>query len=118
MSGCPAACSFDAPRGTRVMPHLGQLPGSPRTTSGCIGQVYSPPCVGAAAGSRDVPHLGQLPADDWQTSGCMGQTCICPGAVADACPEWLAPSFGSAARGTACSAFSSAFNDVVSSRPC
>jgi hypothetical protein len=34
--------------GTSVIPHFGHWPGSARTTSGCIGQVYL--CVGDAEG--------------------------------------------------------------------
>src|SRR5208337_4860042 len=36
-------------RGSRVMPQIGQLPGSARTICGCIGQVYSV-LVAATAG--------------------------------------------------------------------
>ena len=72
-----SAFSSSAPvavMGSSAMPHLGQEPGSSRTISGCIGQVY---CVAAAvrgtSGSSAMPHLGQLPGPGWRTSGCIGQ---------------------------------------------
>ncbi len=50
-------------RGSSVMPHIGQFPGSGRTIWGCIGQVYSVRVTGAAtmAGSKAMPHFGQTP---------------------------------------------------------
>ncbi len=50
-------------RGSRAIPQIGQLPGSERTISGCIGQVHSTRVAGAAtvSGSRAIPHLGQAP---------------------------------------------------------
>jgi hypothetical protein len=66
--------SIDALRGSSAMPHLGQFPGSLRTTSGCIGQVYSTASFeGGARASRAMPHFGQLPGDGWRISGCIGQ---------------------------------------------
>jgi hypothetical protein len=35
--------SSDGTMGSRAMPQIGQLPGSSRTISGCIGQVYCVP---------------------------------------------------------------------------
>ena len=61
-------------RGSGDMPHFGHAPGSERTISGCIGQVYSVRTGGDTnAGSRDMPHFGQLPGPCWRISGCMGQ---------------------------------------------
>src|SRR5215469_17430575 len=62
-------------RGSRAMPQIGQAPGRGRTTSGCIGQVYS--VIAAAVGisdSKAMPHFGQGPGVDWRTSRHMGQT--------------------------------------------
>ncbi len=61
--------------GSRAMPHLGQLPGSSRTISGCIGHVYSTRFAGPGGlcGSRAIPQSGQSPGPSWRTSGCMGQ---------------------------------------------
>src|SRR5574340_1607103 len=54
--------SVVALRGSRAMPQIGQLPGSLRTTSGCIGQVYSTaPGADGDSGSSAMPHFGQLP---------------------------------------------------------
>src|ERR1700687_1295190 len=57
-------------RGSRAMPHIGQLPGSARTISGCMGQVYSVLLAGSAgdSGSSAIPHLGQGPGLIWRTS--------------------------------------------------
>ena len=63
-------------RGSSAMPHAGHAPGSSRTTSGCIGQVYST-AAGAAAtisGSRAMPQLGQGTGSVSRTSGHIGQT--------------------------------------------
>ena len=61
-------------RGSRAMPQIGQLPGSPRTISGCIGQVHSVFFDGAAGafGSSAMPHLGHEPGPSFSTSGCIG----------------------------------------------
>ncbi|OIQ64060.1 hypothetical protein GALL_543940 [mine drainage metagenome] len=51
-------------RGSNAMPHIGQLPGSLRTTSRCIGQTYSVAFDFAGAGvigSSAMPHLGHEP---------------------------------------------------------
>ena len=63
-------------RGSRAMPQIGQLPGSARTISGCMGQVYSVLLAGSAgdSGSSAIPHLGQGPGPICRTSGHMGQT--------------------------------------------
>ncbi len=49
--------------GSRAIPHFGQLPGSSRIISGCIGQVYwvADTCCCGDTGSNDIPHFGQLP---------------------------------------------------------
>ena len=62
-------------RGSRAMPQIGHEPGSERTISGCIGQVYS---IRAAEGlgtdgSRAMPHFGQAPGFCSRTSGSIGQ---------------------------------------------
>src|SRR5436309_2184742 len=65
-------------RGSSAMPHTGQEPGSSRTTSGCIGQTYSP-APGAAVtrmphdGSRSFPgaaarRTGRLWAYSWPSA--------------------------------------------------
>src|SRR5208282_403050 len=63
-------------RGSSAMPQMGQLPGSARTTSGCIGQVYSVLLEGSAgdSGSSAIPHLGHGPDPICRTSGHIGQT--------------------------------------------
>ena len=63
-------------RGSSVMPQIGQLPGSARTTSGCMGQVYSVLLAGSVgdSGSRAIPHFGQGPGPIWRTSGHIGHT--------------------------------------------
>ncbi len=48
-------------RGSRAMPHFGQLPGWSLITSGCMGQTYSTRSAGGPAGSRAMPHFGQTP---------------------------------------------------------
>src|SRR5271157_6025565 len=55
----PAAVTV---RGSRAMPQIGQEPGSERTISGCIGQVYSvrAEATGVSA-SRAIPQDGQGP---------------------------------------------------------
>ncbi len=62
-------------RGSKAIPHLGQLPGSSETTSGCMGQIYStfvPGSIGVS-GSKAIPHFGQLPGPICRTSGHIGQ---------------------------------------------
>ena len=61
-------------RGSRAIPQMGQLPGTSRTTSGCIGQTHSVRVAGGCGlvGSRPIPHFGQVPGSSWRTSGCMG----------------------------------------------
>src|SRR5208337_792528 len=63
-------------RGSRAMPQIGQFPGCARTTSGCIGQVYSVLLAGSAgdSGSSAIPHFGQGPGPIWRTSGHIGHT--------------------------------------------
>jgi len=46
--------------GTRVMPHFGHWPGSARTTSGCIGQVYL--CARSAGGEALGVGVGSAKA--------------------------------------------------------
>jgi hypothetical protein len=62
-------------RGSRAMPQMGQLPGSLRTISGCIGQTHSVRVAGSrgVSGSSAMPQLGQAPGPAWRTSGCIGQ---------------------------------------------
>ena len=56
-------------RGSSAMPQSGQLPGSSRTTSGCMGQVYSVLAAGAAGSFGLERHAavgtgtGPFPAD-------------------------------------------------------
>src|SRR5690606_38097006 len=69
--------SAEIVRGSSAMPQIGQLPGSSRTISGCIGQVHSvfvfvAGAVGVARSSA-MPHLGQAPGRSDSTSGCIGQ---------------------------------------------
>jgi hypothetical protein len=50
-------------RGSNVIPHIGQLPGSERMICGCIGQTYAvfeTDWMGAT-GSSAMPHLGHDP---------------------------------------------------------
>jgi hypothetical protein len=63
-------------RGSSAIPHFGQLPGSGRTTSGCIGQVYSVFVASAAgaSGSSAMPHFGHAPGPSLLTSGSIGHT--------------------------------------------
>jgi hypothetical protein len=66
--------------GSRAMPQTGQAPGSRRTISGCIGQVY---CVSAAdiaesSTSKAMPHLGQATGTTLLTSGHIGQKYLGP----------------------------------------
>ena len=61
--------------GSSAMPQIGQSPGSSRTTSGCIGQVYST-LVGSSAGiagSSAMPHIGQAAGPSLSTPGHIGQ---------------------------------------------
>src|SRR5918994_5907220 len=62
--------------GSSAMPQIGQLPGSERTISGCMGQTYSVLTDGAEtlAGSSAIPHFGHAPGFDSCTSGSIGQT--------------------------------------------
>ena len=70
------ASSCVTARGSSAMPHAGQAPGWSRTTSGCIGQVYSTATGGGAAnsGSSAMPQLGQGTGSVSRTSGHIGQT--------------------------------------------
>ena len=71
-----SSCSPGTPRGSSAMPQIGQLPGSSRTISGCIGQVYStlPAANVGASASSAIPHDGHAPGLSWRTSGHIGQT--------------------------------------------
>ena len=62
-------------RGSSAIPQRGQVPGSARTISGCMGQTYVVRVPGAAVitGSRAMPQWGHAPGPSWRTSGCMGQ---------------------------------------------
>lgn len=62
-------------RGSSAIPQIGHEPGSERTISGCIGQVYSVRVLATGtSGSSAIPHDGQAPGFDSRTSGHMGQT--------------------------------------------
>ena len=62
-------------RGSSAIPQMGQLPGSVRTISGCIGHTYSVR-VGSSndSGSSAMPHLGQGLGLSDRTSGSIGHT--------------------------------------------
>src|SRR5689334_4185669 len=61
--------------GSNAMPQMGQIPGSDRTISGCMGQVYSVLLFASgSAGSSAIPHLGQGTGLSSDTSGHIGQT--------------------------------------------
>ena len=65
--------STAAVRGSSAIPQIGHAPGSVRTISGCIGQVYSTADTGAGCtGSNAIPHFGQAPGASACTSGCIG----------------------------------------------
>ncbi len=70
-----SSCAAVTVRGSSAMPQIGHDPGSERTISGCIGQVYS---VRVAAigisGSKAMPHEGHAPGPGLRTSGHIGQT--------------------------------------------
>ena len=75
-----------------AIPHVGQLPGATRTTSGCIGQVYSTVGSNASApssASSAIPHFGQAPGSGSRTSGSIGHVNQVPeaGLPADALAE-------------------------------
>ena len=60
-SGFSSSCAVTV-RGSSAMPQMGQLPGSERMISGCIGQVYSILDIGnGLSGSSAIPQLGQGP---------------------------------------------------------
>src|ERR1035437_16723 len=61
-------------RGSKVIPQIGQLPGSERTICGCIGQTYSvfeADWIGATDSSA-MPHFGHDPGWSCRISGCIG----------------------------------------------
>ncbi len=66
--------------GSSPMPQIGQLPGSLRTTSGCIGHTYSTVESGTTGVTRSsaMPQSGQSPGPSFRTSGCMGQVYSVP----------------------------------------
>src|SRR5205823_14882447 len=67
------------PYTTLFRSHIGQLPSSGRTISGCIGQVYSVLRSGRGfSRSSAIPHLGQGPDLLARTSGHIGQTYSAP----------------------------------------
>ena len=76
-SGSGGSSGFAA-RGSSAMPHAGHAPGASRTTSGCIGQVYSSFRAGVAATSRSsaMPQLGHGTGSVSRTSGHIGQTYV------------------------------------------
>jgi hypothetical protein len=59
---------------------MGQVPGSERTISGCMGQTYvvRVPGTTVITGSRAIPQMGQVPGLSWRTSGCLGQVYTVP----------------------------------------
>src|SRR5258708_40061353 len=63
-----------AMRGSKVIPQIGQLPGSERTICGCIGQTYSLFEKGwvGATGSSPMPHIGHDPGWSCRISECIG----------------------------------------------
>ena len=62
-------------RGSRAMPQIGHAPGSERTISGCIGQVYSVRVAATGiSGSKAMPHEGHAPGFASRTSRHIGQT--------------------------------------------
>ena len=62
-------------RGSSAMPQMGQVPGSERTISGCMGQVYSVrEAARGRSGSSAIPHEGQGTGLVSRTSGHMGHT--------------------------------------------
>src|SRR5579863_1766124 len=62
-------------RGSSAMPQIGQDPGSRRTISGCIGQVYSVRVAGSGfSGSNAIPQEGHGTGFVSRTSGHIGQT--------------------------------------------
>ena len=75
-------------RGSSAMPQMGQVPGSERTISGCMGQTYvvCVPGMVVMIGSRAMPQRGQVPGLSWRTSGCMGQVYTVP---ATGAPPWV-----------------------------
>src|SRR5689334_7804948 len=74
-----ASSSTETVLGSNAIPQMGQVPGSDRTISGCIGQVYSVlDLASGSAGSSAIPHLGQGAGLFSDTSGHMGQTYFVP----------------------------------------
>ena len=73
-SGLSSATAVTA-RGSRAMPQMGHDPGSGRTTSGCMGHVYSMRVAATGiSGSNAIPHDGHGPGLLSRTSGHIGQT--------------------------------------------
>ena len=68
--------SSEIVRGSSAIPQIGQLPGSDRTISGCIGHVYSVLVANSAgdSGSRAIPQDGHGPGPACRTSGHIGHT--------------------------------------------
>ena len=70
-----SSCTAVTVRGSRAMPQMGHDPGSGRTISGCMGQVYSVRVEArGTSGSSAMPQEGQAPGLGSRTSGHMGQT--------------------------------------------
>ncbi len=70
-----SSSSAPAVFGSSAMPQRGQVPGSLRTISGCMGQVYSvfeEDGIGETC-SKAIPHFGHVPGLACRTSGCIGQ---------------------------------------------
>jgi len=65
--------SAETTLGSSAMPQIGQLPGSLRTISVCMGHTYSVRLADdGVAGSKAIPHFGQEPGPGWRISGCIG----------------------------------------------
>src|ERR1017187_7097801 len=85
-SGLSSSFSVETVRGSRVIPQMGQFPGSLRTICGCMGQVYSP-----------RPWSFAAPPDDRETCFperkgstvvvviCSGPLCKAPYRIASGC---------------------------------
>ena len=70
-------------RGSSAIPQIGHEPGSERTISGCIGQVYSVRVEAmGTSGSKAMPHEGHATGFDSRTSGHIGQTYAMGGGLA------------------------------------
>ena len=76
-----ASSSASTVFGSSAMPQMGQVPGSFRATSGCMGQVKTVCATAGETGSSAMPHSGHAPARGSSTSGCIGQVNESPARV-------------------------------------